>query len=107
MGINAPPVFIPTTQLLYLKRAIFDISYPKIIIGKVKIKDIITIIVDSIPENPRYLKAFVKIRYTRYIASIGKLTRITQRIISTKDISANVNILYSLIKIPFINLISI
>jgi hypothetical protein len=85
-------VFIPTTQLLYLKRAIFDISYPKIIIGKVKIKDTIKIMVDSIPENPRYLKAFVRSRYTRYIVSISRLTCITQRIISIKDISANVNI---------------
>jgi len=49
-------------------------------------------IVDSIPENPRYLKAFVRSRYKRYIISIGILTRITQRIISIKDISANVNI---------------
>ncbi len=65
IGIKAPPVFIPTIQLLYLKRAILEISYPKIIIGKVKMNDIKTIKVDSIPEKPRYLKALVKIRYTK------------------------------------------
>jgi len=59
--------------------------------------DIKTIRVDSIPEKPRYLKALVKSRYTRYINSMGMIISIAQIIISNIVISAKYNILYSLI----------
>jgi len=71
MGIIAPHIFIPTLQFPYENRYILEMLTPKIIISNPKRNDTKTIKIASSDEKPIYLKAFVKIKYTKYKIIIG------------------------------------